>query len=955
MRRATPDRIRPGLLSGAIGAICALLILPSQPASATQAGAAERETREAFVSTTVGQPIARPSGLPADAAPGVVAEAFIRGGGAGGLTRGESVRIAAVQAGARGGSVVRLQRLVDGVPVLGGEAVVDVDKDGNIRSVTSETTASPSVPPADPAITAADARATALGVTARENDVDRGSLTATQPEQWIYDPRIIGVPGLPIARLVWRLEVTSALRPDIRQLVLVDAATGAVALSVNQVRQARNRQVCDAANTESQVPCTSPVRSEGDDPTSIADVDNAYDFAGDTYDFFLDVLGRDSLDGQGMPLLSTVRWGVNYANAFWNGEQMVYGAGYAADDVVGHELTHGVTEFSSNLFYMYESGAINESLSDIFGEFVDLTNDAGTDTVDTRWLMGEDIPGGAIRSMADPGRFGDPDATDSVNYYGGTDDLGGVHINSGVGNKFAYLITDGATFNGQAVRGLGITKAARIIYAASQILTSGADYQVFASALRQACATLVGSQDVVADDCAQVDAAILAVKMDVDPVRPVIIQAPVCAPGLTAVDLFSDGMEDTGSGTWVATTAVGGGPFWFYAGVGTSPAKPGYPSGGDRNLLGENAAVRSDASMELAESIDLPATGDVRMRFEHAFQFDTDTASRYWDGGIVEYSTDGVAWLDAKSLITDNGYNGRLQSVGSDNPLMGRDAFVGISDRTSARLDLSALRGQSVRFRFRIATDSIVGGFGWFVDNVRVYSCAAVPSAPTLDTLTPGAGSLAVSATLGGDGGSAVTGVQYRLDGGPWTSSGQASGAFTISGLQGSTAYQVEVRAINGAGSGPASNALAATTLATSVVAPPTSGSGSGPTDPDPVPPPAPVGQTTPAPTVPSEAGPPSTPTATVAAATVTRVVARANPRRSVLRVVIGSAESGPRAFRVQVRTASGKWRTLPRTFTSRGSGRTTAIDLPKGVYRVVVRATAGSPASTSKAVRLTR
>ncbi len=142
-----------------------------------------------------------------------------------------------------------------------------------------------------------------------------------------------------------------------------------------------------------------------------------------------------------------------YANAFWNGTQMAYGDGFAqADDVVGHELTHGVTDHESRLFYYYQSGAINESLSDVWGEFVDLSNTTGTDTATTRWQMGEDVPGfGAIRDMEDPTLFGDPDRMRSPNYYGGEDDGGGVHYNSGVNNKAAFLMTDGGSFNGRTV------------------------------------------------------------------------------------------------------------------------------------------------------------------------------------------------------------------------------------------------------------------------------------------------------------------------------------------------------------------------------------------------------------------------------------------------------------------------------------------------------------------------
>ena len=94
---------------------------------------------------------------------------------------------------------------------------------------------------------------------------------------------------------------------------------------------------------------------------------------------------------------------------------MVYCPGFSrADDVVGHELAHGVTDNTSNLFYYYQSGAINESLSDIWGEFVDQTNSSGSDSAGVKWDLGEDLPIGAIRDMADPTSMGDPDKMSST-------------------------------------------------------------------------------------------------------------------------------------------------------------------------------------------------------------------------------------------------------------------------------------------------------------------------------------------------------------------------------------------------------------------------------------------------------------------------------------------------------------------------------------------------------------
>ena len=136
---------------------------------------------------------------------------------------------------------------------------------------------------------------------------------------------------------------------------------------------------------------------------------------------------------------------------------MVYGEGLrAADDVVGHELTHGVTEFTSGLFYYAESGAINESMSDVMGELIDLGTPSDPDLPADRWQVGEDLPLGAIRSMSNPPAFGDPDRMTSPLFVGASGDSHGVHTNSGVNNKAAFLITDGGTFNGQTVVGLGL-------------------------------------------------------------------------------------------------------------------------------------------------------------------------------------------------------------------------------------------------------------------------------------------------------------------------------------------------------------------------------------------------------------------------------------------------------------------------------------------------------------------
>lgn len=172
-----------------------------------------------------------------------------------------------------------------------------------------------------------------------------------------------------------------------------------------------------------------------------------------TYDYFLNVHGRNSIDNAGWALVSYVHYGVNYANAFWDGAVMTYGDGDGGTfdaplttiDITGHEITHGLTTFTANLEYQDESGALNESFSDIFGVTID--NFARGTTGTPLWRMGEECTssGNGIRLMSNPNAFGDPDTYTGTNWYTGTADNGGVHTNSGVQNYWYYLMCQGGS------------------------------------------------------------------------------------------------------------------------------------------------------------------------------------------------------------------------------------------------------------------------------------------------------------------------------------------------------------------------------------------------------------------------------------------------------------------------------------------------------------------------------
>ncbi|ADM71641.1 Bacillolysin [Paenibacillus polymyxa E681] len=248
--------------------------------------------------------------------------------------------------------------------------------------------------------------------------------------------------------------------------------------------------------------------------TLLTDADNvwndpagvdAHAYAAKTYDYYKSKFGRDSVDGRGLQLRSTVHYGSRYNNAFWNGSQMTYGDGdgstfiaFSGDpDVVGHELTHGVTEYTSNLEYYGESGALNEAFSDVIGNDIQRKN----------WLVGDDIytpniAGDALRSMSNPTLYDQPDHYS--NLYKGSSDNGGVHTNSGIINKAYYLLAQGGTFHGVAVNGIGRDAAVQIYYSAfTNYLTSSSDFSNARAAVIQAAKDLYGANSAEATAAAK--------------------------------------------------------------------------------------------------------------------------------------------------------------------------------------------------------------------------------------------------------------------------------------------------------------------------------------------------------------------------------------------------------------------------------------------------------------------
>lgn len=225
--------------------------------------------------------------------------------------------------------------------------------------------------------------------------------------------------------------------------------------------------------------------------------------AEETYKFFKSHFNRDGIDGNNDMVRCFMHYDVNYFNAFWDGQNMVIGDGNSSNankplsaiDIIGHEMVHGITQHTADLVYQGESGALNESFSDIFGTTIELEVKPGAS-----WNMGSDI-GVVIRSMSNPKQYQDP------NTYGGqywvnpqsTNDNGGVHTNSGVQNYWYYLLAQGGSgtndnSNAYNITGLGLNKARDIAYRTLSVyLTANSQYADARTASIQAATDLYGA------------------------------------------------------------------------------------------------------------------------------------------------------------------------------------------------------------------------------------------------------------------------------------------------------------------------------------------------------------------------------------------------------------------------------------------------------------------------------
>jgi thermolysin len=429
----------------------------------------------------------------------------------------------------KGNTIVRLQQTIDGIPVFGFEQVANIDENGIMTSLSGnvleennaksgkKVNANKAVDIAlnDLSVTPVfDAKPIAeLAYVVNEDGADLAyviELSYMEPEaaRWFY---FVNAETGFVLNKFNKLDTAKPVKPttgitvdssgiDVHGVLRTFKALKSTAYYLVDSTRGNGIYTYDAA-FRTRTPGS--LWSDSDNYLNAsydAPAVSAHVNAAAVYDFYLNEFNRKSYDNNNAQLKSTVHYSRNYNNAFWNGSQMVYGDGdgdvfyplSGALDVVAHELTHAVTEYTCDLIYQNESGAINEALSDIMGTRVEFYYNDNPD-----YLIGEDISGPglgsvALRSMADPTLMGDPDHY-SVRYTG-TQDNGGVHINSGIINKAAYLMAEGGTHYNVRVTGMGIDKTAEVFYRCmTNYLTSSSDFSTLRNTAIQAASDLYGS------------------------------------------------------------------------------------------------------------------------------------------------------------------------------------------------------------------------------------------------------------------------------------------------------------------------------------------------------------------------------------------------------------------------------------------------------------------------------
>ena len=666
---------------------------------------------------------------------------------------------------------VVFRQYYQGVPVYDGILKFNFDSTEDITSINGNTISNIKVS-AKPTISAAQAANIAKNLIGDQKLNKSKSPLEVSKNNLLIFPKNLVQGGQTIPYLAYEVEITN--KNDVREFLFINAHTGEL------VEQFTGIHAIDRKLYETNTNASNLKWKEGDalpgsldkwQRTEVITSEHVYNFFKNAFNFVSYNNGDKSM------ITINNNPNIKCPNANWNGTTANYCTGTAADDVVAHEWGHAYTEYTSGLIYKFQSGALNESYSDVWGETIDLLNnydDEGENlavrtttscTESIRWKMGEKATafGGAIRDMWNPTCNNHPGKIMDTSYRCGpgleADDWGGVHSNSGVTNHLYALLVDGGTYNGYTISGIGFVKAAHLWWRAQKnYLTPTSDFAVFADALEASANDLIGinlqglsttstpaglsGQAWAVSDIQNLKNAILSVQLRTSPASkcgyiPLLAATPdLCATAISGA-LFTETWEN-GLGNWTVSNTPTNPASWINRNWEVKSALPKGRTGkavfGADPINGNCTTSMQNGIITLeSPTITFPqfTTGKYEMAFNHYVATEAT-----WDGGNIKYSLNNGAWtLLPKTAFTQNAYNSALDGTSdNDNPMKGQVAFTGTDGGSlggswgQSVIDLSKIgvvSGSKIKFRFEMGTDGCNGIEGWYIDEIYVYNCSA--------------------------------------------------------------------------------------------------------------------------------------------------------------------------------------------------------------------------------------
>lgn len=673
----------------------------------------------------------------------------------------QSFVLGSEQADLAGGHHLKYHQYHAGVPVFDGHLAFHFDAQHRLKSLSGVVVSDISEGPLPTYIPEAAARYQAQTWMQREYaDVAPEALRVAATLYWFREGLAQGLAGQ--TKLVYYVELTN--QKHLRDYLFIDAVTGQVVEHFPGICTLAERHLYQGSTSN-------PIWREGMPTDALTSWQKTQlHTSEETYAFFENNFNRRSFDDHEgeMHLIDKATF-LNCPNASWNGFSTNYCDNISTDDVVAHEWAHAYTEYTNNLIYAWQAGAINEALSDIWGETIDLLNDAApgealrTDCGNSnRWKIAEDATalGGAIRDMWTPHCHQHPASTSDTLYFCSNSDYGGVHKNSGVVNYAYALLVDGGNHKDETIVGIGLTKAAHIFWhAQNHYLSRTSDFPVLADALEAAFADLrgvplpplrigdadpaAGSEMLTAADSLALSQVLNATELRNKPeactafgpaLRP---DAPVICAHADYVfhPFFAENFEQDAQ-VWQRTAHPVHADSWVQrswepkaqlprgrAGTAMFAATPAL---GHCDTLKNNGVLRLESP-----TIQVPSqiADRIYLQFDHYFALEKNR-----DGGNLKIQRNGGTWRTIPTFaLIHNPYNTLLASSGlMDNPLDGQRVFTGADVGSVAGswgttlVDLTAASvqaGDAIALRWELGTDACNGWEGWYVDDIAVGSC----------------------------------------------------------------------------------------------------------------------------------------------------------------------------------------------------------------------------------------